>query len=38
MKFLALSRRAQGVTDEQVAEHAAPEALTAFHAGPPWCT
>ena len=30
MKFLALSRRPAGATQEQVADHAAPEALSAF--------
>jgi hypothetical protein len=30
MKFLALSRRCPGVSDEQVAAHATPEALQAF--------
>ena len=30
MKFLALSRRVAGVTNEQVAAHAAAEALQAF--------
>lgn len=30
MKFLAMSRRVAGVTNEQVAVHAAPEALAAF--------